>query len=76
MWAPKRFRRELEETNRRADTAEQQARIAERQAAAAAARRQRTEQAVARSHRSTVALQREADKNHWTELLQQSWAGR
>lgn len=76
LWLPKRRRRELDEVNRRAETAELHAELAERAPAAAAVQRQYVEKLTERSHRIAEGLQREIDKNGWTELLQHAWGGR
>jgi hypothetical protein len=75
-WMPKRHRRELEEVQRRAETAELHADYAEQSAIAAAAQRQRIERQAATARLVAATLQYTVDLNHWTELLQRSWGPR
>lgn len=76
LWLPKRRRRELDEVNRRAETAELHAELAEKGVTAAAVQRQSVERQVEWSHRVAEGLQHTIDKNGWTEKLQHAWGGR
>ncbi len=69
MWLWKKYRREVDEANRRAERAEQL--DAEASTRLAAAKRQ-----AVQSRNITAALRREVAINHFTQMLQEAMGGR
>lgn len=76
MWPWARARRDIADARQRAVDAEQQAVEAERKAASAEAGHRAAQQLVERARQSTAALQRQVDRNGFTEMLQASFGRR
>lgn len=70
MWRPwVRYRGDVEKAAREREEAE-------REKHAARERRRKAELQIAVSQSISSALQREIERNGWTELLQKAWGGR